>query len=69
MNLFNSFTSKCVLAETKKSQSEGFWLAKHTAHKHPHHDEPFPPPSGMVLIDEHTLTPGVSGVGVGQGGL
>jgi hypothetical protein len=38
---FNSLTSKCVPAGTKNSRSEDFLLAKHTSHKHPHHDEPF----------------------------
>jgi hypothetical protein len=27
----------------KNSLSEDFLLAKHTSHKHPHHDEPFSP--------------------------
>jgi hypothetical protein len=39
----NSLTATSVLAGTKNSHPEGFWLAKHTAHKHPHHVEPFPP--------------------------
>jgi hypothetical protein len=37
----NSLTPKCVPAGTKNSRSEGFLLAKHTSHKHPHHDERF----------------------------
>jgi hypothetical protein len=32
-------TAKSVLVGTKNSHSEGFLLAKYTAHKHPHHDE------------------------------
>jgi hypothetical protein len=36
-----SLTPKFVLAGTKNSRSEDFLLAKHTSHKHPHHDEPF----------------------------
>ena len=39
----NSLTLQSVLAGMKHFHSEGFWLAKHTAHKHPHHDEPFSP--------------------------
>jgi hypothetical protein len=34
-------TPKCVPAGTKNSQKEDFLLAKHTSHKHPHHDKPF----------------------------
>ena len=37
----NSLTAKCVPAGTKNSRSEDFLLAKHTSHKHPHHDVPF----------------------------
>ena len=35
------FVPKCVPTGTKDSHLEDFWLAKHTSHKHPHHDEPF----------------------------
>ncbi len=35
---------KSILAGTKNSCSEDFLLAKNTAHKHPYHDELFPPP-------------------------
>jgi hypothetical protein len=45
INTVFSFTAKCILAGMKKSRLEGFLLAKHKAHKHPHHDEPFPPPA------------------------
>jgi hypothetical protein len=38
---FNSLTPKCVPAGTKNSRLEDFLLAKHTSHKHPHHDELF----------------------------
>jgi hypothetical protein len=37
----NSLTPKCVPAGMKNSRLEDFLLAKHTSHKHPHHDEPF----------------------------
>jgi hypothetical protein len=40
---FNSLAAKSIFA--KNSQSEGFLLAKHTAHKHLHHDEPFSTPA------------------------
>jgi hypothetical protein len=43
-SMLNSLTSKSVLAGMKNTRSEGFLLAKHTAHKCPHHDEPFSPP-------------------------
>jgi hypothetical protein len=36
------------------SLSEDFLLAKHTSHKHPHHDGAVFPSSGMVLMEEHT---------------
>ena len=39
---------KSVLAGTKNSPSKGFLLAKHTAHKYPHHNEPFPPPVAWI---------------------
>jgi len=39
----NSLTPKSVLLGTKNSFPEDFLLAKHTSHKHPHHDEPFSP--------------------------
>ena len=38
---FNSLTPTCVPAGTKNSRSEDFLLAKHTSHKHPHHDDLF----------------------------
>jgi hypothetical protein len=41
----NSITAKSVLAGTTTSHLKGFLLAKHTAHKNPHHDEPFSPPA------------------------
>jgi hypothetical protein len=46
----NSLTAKCVTAGTNNSLSEDFLLAKHTSNKHLHHDEPFSPLAGMVLI-------------------
>jgi hypothetical protein len=39
--IVNSLTPKSVPAGTKNSRLEDFFLAKHTSHKHPHHDEPF----------------------------
>ncbi len=42
---FNSLTPKSVLAGTKNSCSEGFWLAKHKHTHIPTMMEPFPPPS------------------------
>jgi hypothetical protein len=33
----------CIPAGTENSLSEDFLLAKHTSHKHPHHDEPLSP--------------------------
>ena len=33
--------SKYVQVGTKNYRLEDFLLAKHTSHKHPHHDEPF----------------------------
>ncbi len=35
---FNSLLAKSIQVGTKNSSLEGFLLAKHTAHKHPHHD-------------------------------
>ena len=64
---FNSLTSTCVPAGTKNSRSEDFLLAKHTSHKHPHHDEPFSHLASMVSMDEHTPPPGASSQGVGRG--
>ena len=71
LSCFNSLTaeSKSVLAGTKKSRSEGFLLAKHTAHKYPHHDGVVFPSSRMVLLAERTPPPGPSAEGVGQGCL
>jgi len=44
-SFFNSLTLKSILAGMKNSHSDGFWLAKHTSHKHPRNVmEPFPPP-------------------------
>jgi hypothetical protein len=40
-----NITSKSIPTGTKNSRVEGFWLAKHAAHKHLHHDEPLPPPA------------------------
>ncbi len=40
----NSLTPKSVLAGTKYSRSEGFWLAKHKHTNIPTMMEPFPPP-------------------------
>jgi hypothetical protein len=40
----NSLTAKSAPAGRKNSRLEGFMLAKHTAHKHSHHDEPFSTP-------------------------
>jgi hypothetical protein len=56
---FNSLTAQCIPAGTK--------LAKHTLHKHPHHDGAVSPSSGMVLMEEHTPPPGASSQGVGRG--
>jgi hypothetical protein len=42
--LFNSLTPKSVLAETKNSHSEGFWLAKHKHKNIPTMMELFSPP-------------------------
>ncbi len=63
----NSFTAKSIPAGTKNSRSEGFLLAKHTAHKHPHHDGSVCLSSGMFSILEHSPPPGASVTGVGQG--
>ena len=65
----NSLTPKSVLAGPKNSRSKDFWLAKHTAHKYPHHDGAVFPSSGMVLFTERTPPPGASAEGVGQEGL
>jgi hypothetical protein len=51
----------------KKHLLEGFLLAKHTSHKHPHHDGAVCLSSGMVSMDEHTPPSGVSSEGVGRG--
>jgi hypothetical protein len=63
----NSFTAKSFPAGTKNSHSEGFLLAKHTAHKHTHHDGAVCLSSGMVSMVEHTPPPGASAEGVRQG--
>ena len=56
---FNSLTPKSVLAGTKNSHVEGFWLAKHKNTNIPtHHDGAVFPSSGMVFMDEHTAPPG-----------
>ncbi len=39
----NGLTAKCVPAGMKNSLLEDVLLAKHTSHKHPHHDEPSSP--------------------------
>ena len=45
MAKINSLTPKSILAGTKNSHSEGFWLAKHK-HTNTHTMmEPFPPPA------------------------
>ena len=62
--------AKSVPAGTKNFRSEGFLLAKHlkhTAHKHHHHEGAVCASSSMVLLDEHTPSPGASAKGVGQG--
>ncbi len=41
----NSFTAKSVLAGTKNSHFEGFWLAKHKHKNIPTMMEPFSPPA------------------------
>ena len=64
---FNSLRAKSILAGKKHSRSEGVWLAKHIAHKHPHLDGVVFFSSGMVWIDDHTPSPGASVEGVGQG--
>jgi hypothetical protein len=62
-------TPKSVLAGTKNLRSKGFWRAKHTAHKHPHHDGAIFSSSGMVLLAKCTPALGASAEGVGQGPL
>ncbi len=64
----NSLTPKSVLAGTKNSRSEGFWLAKLQAHKHPHHAEAVSTSNGMGLVDPPNPTQGrpVRGVGGGR---
>jgi hypothetical protein len=44
----NSLTPKSVLAGTKNSRSEGFWLAKHNHTNIPTMMEPFPPPAAAA---------------------
>ena len=67
----NSLRAKSIPSGTKNSRSEGYSLAKHTAHKHPHHDEAVCPSRGMALLAEHapppSPTPGASLEGVDQG--
>ena len=60
-----SLTAKSILAGTKDSHSEGFFLAKHTAHKHPHHDELFSPPAACFLWNNvpHPREPLQKGLG------
>jgi hypothetical protein len=65
----NCLTAKFVLVGTKNSHLEGFWLAKQTAHKHPHHDGAVCLSSGMVFMEEHTPPPRASVEGFGQGHL
>ena len=65
--VIKGLTAKCVPAGTKNSLSEDFLLAKHTSHKHPHHDEPFSPLAAWFLMEEHTSPPGASLEGAGQG--
>jgi hypothetical protein len=55
-----SLAPKSVLAGTKNSSSKGLWLAKQTAHKHPHHDGGVFPSNGIVLLAEHTPLLGTS---------
>jgi hypothetical protein len=47
-------TTKSVQAGTTKSRLRGFWLAKHTAHKHPHHDGAICLSSSMVFMAEYS---------------
>jgi len=46
---FNSLTPKSVLARTKNSRSEGFWLAKHKNTNIPTMMELFSPPAAWFL--------------------
>jgi hypothetical protein len=63
----NSLTAKSVLAGTKNSCSEGFWLAKLQAHKHPHHGEAVSISNGMGLVDPPNPMQGRTVRGVGGG--
>jgi hypothetical protein len=63
----NGLMTKSILAGAINSCSEGFWLAKHRAHKNPHHDGAVCLSSSMVFIVEHTPPLGASAKGVGQG--
>jgi hypothetical protein len=67
-SLFDSLTPKS-LAGTKTSLKlkEGFGASETQSNKHPHHDGPVCPSSGMVLLAEHTPPPGAPAEGVGQG--
>ena len=49
-----TINKQSILEGTKNSHLEGFSLAKHTAHKHPHHDGAVCLFSGMVSMVEHT---------------
>ena len=61
----NSLIVKSILAGTKNSHLEGFFLAKHKHTNIPTMTEPFPPSSSMVLTEEHTPPPRASSQGVG----
>ena len=61
-----SLTPKFVLAGTKNSRLEDFLLAKHTSHKHPHHDEPCSRLAAWFPWMNNP-PPGASTEGVGQG--
>jgi hypothetical protein len=58
----NRLTAKSVLAGTKNSPSEGFLLAKHTAHKHPHQQDD-------VYVGIHPTPMGASAEGARWGHL
>ena len=63
----NSFTAMSVLAGSKNSCFEGFWLEKHAAHKHPHRYGAICSSSNLVLMVEHTPSPGASAEWFDQG--
>ena len=54
-----ALTPKGVPTGMKNSRSDDFLLAKHTSLKHPHHDEPFPPPAAWFtwMNTHHTREP------------